>query len=205
MKKTNVKYMTRLAILMAIVIAFTLFNIGNISVGPISATIYHLPVIIGAVMLGVKAGVILGGTWGILCFLLAVLGQTTDIVATTAVATSPLGYFIVAFVPRVLVGLVSALVWKALSKVLAKAQSVALVATGVIGSLTNTVFYLGLLVLIFRNIVANIYGVTPAAVTGIAVGVATSNGLVEAAVSGVITLAVCKALFALDKATSKEK
>ena len=46
-------------------------NIGNIPIGPIVATVYQVPVVIGAALLGVGAGCILGGAWGVFCFWLA--------------------------------------------------------------------------------------------------------------------------------------
>ena len=49
--KMSVQYLARLAMLLAIVILFTVFNIANIPVGPIVATVYQVPVIIGACLL----------------------------------------------------------------------------------------------------------------------------------------------------------
>ena len=83
--RSRIAYLTRIAVLLAIVFVLTVFNIGNIPVGPIVATIYQVPVIIGAVMLGTLAGTILGGVWGLLCFYLAVTGQTTDVVALATI------------------------------------------------------------------------------------------------------------------------
>ena len=204
MKYSKTQYMARLAILLAIVIAFTVFNIGNIPVGPIVATIYHVPVIIGAVLLGTKAGCILGGAWGLLCFLLAVTGQTSDVIALAAVANVPLSYFIDAFVPRLLVGLVSGLLFKALCAINEKRGTVWAGVAGVVGSLVNTVGYLGIMVLLLSRIVADTYGVSTSAVPGIALGVAATNGLAEAAVSAIITAAVYKAVTAFDKNKTKE-
>ena len=200
-RKTNlsISYLARLSMLLALVILFTVFGIGNIPVGPVVATIYHLPVIIGAVALGTKAGGVLGGAWGLLCFFLAVTGQTTDIVALGAVAANPFGYFIVAFLPRLLVGLLSGMLAQALQKLLQKQETLRFVLCGAAGALVNTVFYLGLLYLIFKPLLAATYGIELSAVIGMVMGVAMSNGVVEAAVSAIITAAVCKALAALDR------
>lgn len=197
--KKDIRYLTRLSILLALVIMLTLFNIGNIPVGPVVATIYQVPVVVGAVLLGTKAGAILGGAWGLLCFLLALFGQTTDVVALGAIATRPFSYFVVAFVPRLLVGLISGILWKIFSKTFKKNSVVDMAATGVLGSLVNTIGYLGLLVLLFKDVVASECGIDVSGVFKFALSVAVSNGLVEAVVCGILTVAICKAVMAFDR------
>ena len=192
----SVQYLARLAMLLAIVIIFTVFNIANIPVGPIVATVYQVPVIIGACLLDVKAGAILGGAWGLLNFWLALTGQTTDIVALTAISENPFGYFCVSFLPRLAVGIVAGLLAKWLTK---KNSSVAYTVTGALGSLTNTVGYLGLLYLLFKHVIASAYGMDVSAVFGLVLSVAGTNGLVEAVVSAILVLAVCKAVNALER------
>ena len=194
--KMSVQYLARLAMLLAIVIIFTVFNIANIPVGPIVATVYQVPVIIGACLLDVKAGAILGGAWGLLNFWLAITGQTTDVVALTAISESPFGYFCVSFLPRLAVGIVAGLLIKCFSKT---NKTVGYTLTGAIGSLTNTVGYLGLLYLLFKHVIASAYGMDVSAVIGLVLSVASTNGLVEAVVSAILTLAICKAVNALDR------
>ena len=93
-KMFNVRNMTQAAILIALIVVMTVLNIGNIPVGPIVATIYQVPVIIGAIMMGPVMGAFLGGLWGLLCFLLAVTGNTTDVVALATVQQSVWLYFL---------------------------------------------------------------------------------------------------------------
>ena len=194
--KMSVQYLARLAMLLAIVIIFTVFNIANIPVGPIVATVYQVPVIIGACLLDVKAGAILGGAWGLLNFWLAITGQTTDVVALTAISESPFGYFCVSFLPRLAVGIVAGFLAILLTK---KNRSVSNLVTGALGSLTNTVGYLGLLYLLFKHVLASVYSMDASAVIKMVLSVAGTNGLVEAIVSAILTLAICKAVNALDR------
>ena len=194
--KMSVQYLARLAMLLAIVIIFTVFNIANIPVGPIVATVYQVPVIIGACLLDVKAGAILGGAWGLLNFWLAITGQSTDVVALTAISEHPFGYFCVSFLPRIAVGIVAGLLAKALS---GKDRTVSYLITGALGSLTNTVGYLGLLYVLFRDLLARVYAIDMGAVVKMVLSVATTNGLVEAVVSAILTLAVCKAVNVLER------
>jgi len=200
-KKTfSVRNMTQAAILIALIVVMTVLNIGNIPVGPIVATIYQVPVIIGAIMMGPVMGAVLGGLWGVLCFLLAVTGNTTDVVALTTVQQSVWLYFLIAFVPRLLTGLFSGLIFKGLDKaVFKKRYEFSLAITGAVGSLCNTVLYLGSLYLFIKGLLASIYGIELGAVGAMVMGVATTNGLVEAGVSAVLTLLICKVLFVVMK------
>lgn len=194
-------YLTRLSVLLALVIILTVLNIGNIPIGPIVATIYQIPVIVGAVLLGTGAGCILGGAWGILCFYLAVTGQTTDVVALSIIQQNVFLYFMIAFVPRFMVGLVSGLLSAGFKKIkfFAKHNVIPYAITGAVGSLTNTALYLGALYVFVKQLLAEIYAIEIGAVGAMVMGVATSNGLIEAALSCVVVAAVCKALSHIDK------
>jgi len=199
-------YLTRLSLFLAIVIVLTVFNIGNIPIGPIVATIYQVPVIIGAVILGVGAGCFLGGAWGLLSFYLAVTGQTTDIVALAVVAQSPLIYLAISFVPRLLTGLLSGLLAKAMRKLFSqKLDFIGFAVAGAAGSLVNTVCYLGALFLLIRELLAALFEIELGAVGAMVMGVAFSNGLVEAAVSCFLVAAVSKALVRFVPAGGKDK
>lgn len=199
-KYSGTAYLTRLALLLAIVIVMTVFNFGNIPIGPIVATIYQVPVIIGAVILGVSGGCILGASWGVVCFILAITGQTTDIVALAVVQQNPLLYFAIAFVPRLLTGLFAGLIFAGLDRVVSrKFNAAAFAVTGVFGSLTNTVFYLGALYLFIREMLASLYNIEIGAVGAMVAGVALSNGLIEALFSALVVAAVCKAVTVMER------
>ncbi len=201
----KVRYLTRMALLLAIIIILTVFNIGNIPVGPIVATIYQVPVIIGAIILGTGAGCILGGVWGILCFILALTGQTTDIVALAVIQQNVFLYFVIAFVPRLLTGLFAGLIYKGLNSIIKeKLNIITFAITGALGSLCNTVLYLGALYIFIKELLASLYNIEIGAVGAMVMGVALSNGLVEAVVSAIIVAAVCKALTHL-RLTGKQR
>ena len=199
-KYSGAAYLTRLALLLAIVIIMTVFNFGNIPIGPIVATIYQVPVIIGAVILGTSGGCILGAAWGIICFILALTGQTTDIVALAVVQQNPLLYFAIAFVPRLLTGLFAGLIFAGMHRLVPrKYNTVSFAVSGVFGSLTNTVFYLGALYLFIKELLSSLYSIEIGAVGAMVLGVAVSNGLLEALVSALVVAAVCTAVTAVEK------
>jgi uncharacterized membrane protein len=95
-----------------------------------SATIEHIPTILGGVLEGPIVGMVTGLSFGLLSFFRATLPLFKD----------PL----VAIVPRILIGLTSWLTFAALYRV---NRTVAAAIAGFIGSATNTIFVLGIAVL----------------------------------------------------------
>jgi uncharacterized membrane protein len=135
--------------------------------GGVSLTIMHVPVIIGAILEGPVAGLLIGLIFGIFSMLQAAIAPTSP---ADAWFTNPL----LAVLPRLFIGPVAYLVWKALQRI----PAVGLIVAGIVGSLSNTLLVLG---------VIGLLGYLPWAVLG---GIVLANGLPEAAASAVLTLAI---------------
>lgn len=133
-----------------------------------SLTIMHVPVIIGAVIEGPVVGLIVGALFGGFSLLQAAIAPTGPI---DVFFTNPM----VSILPRLLIGPVAWFVFRAIRR---SNISVAAVIAAILGTATNTVFVLGML---------GVLGAIPWAVVGT---VAVANGLPEAGLSAVITLAV---------------
>ena len=131
-------------------------------------TIMHVPVIIGAVLEGPVVGTAIGLTFGLFSLLQAVLAPTGPV---DIWFQNP----IISVLPRLFIGIVAWLSYKALKKV---NEPLALGVAGVLGSLTNTVLVLGAIGL-FKHM-------PWAALPPIAV----ANGLPEAALAAILTVAV---------------
>lgn len=139
--------------------------------GGISLTIMHVPAIIGAILEGPIVGAGIGLIFGLFSMLQAAIAPTSP---ADVWFTNPL----LAVLPRLFIGPVAWLIWKALKRI----PVVGLIASGIIGSLTNTVLVLGTI---------GLMGYLPWAVLG---GIVVTNGLPEAGISAVITLLVVGAL-----------
>ena len=63
-KNVSTLRMTQLALLIAIELIMTVTPLGYIMIPPIAATLMHIPVIVGAVVMGPKAGAALGTVFG---------------------------------------------------------------------------------------------------------------------------------------------
>ncbi len=133
-------------------------------------TIMHVPVIIGAVIEGPVVGAAIGLIFGGFSLLQAAIAPTGP---TDVWFTNPL----LAILPRLFIGPVAWMVWRALQRWPAPA----LIAAGIAGSLTNTLLVLGAIGLL---------GYAPWVTLPPLI---VANGLPEAAASAIITVAVVAA------------
>ncbi len=149
--------------------------------GGLSLTIMHVPVIIGAILEGPIVGLGIGLIFGLFSMLQAAIAPTGVL---DPLFVNPL----LAVLPRLFIGPVAWLVWTALKKW----PVVGLIASGVAGSLTNTVLVLGALGLFFGKtpLVTQVFG---DGLWKALAGIAVTSGLPEAGVSAVITLLVVAA------------
>lgn len=183
-----------------IVLAFTPF-VGYIPLGFTRATIIHIPVIIGSLMLGPKKGAALGGVFGLTSFINNTFNPTvTSFVFTPfyglGTYSGGIGSIIICFLPRILIGVVPFYVYCFVKKVQKNdgVSSLGLIMAGLSGALTNTLLVMNLIYVFFQNSYAKANGVAPEAVYGFIMGIIGMNGIPEAIVAAVITLVIGKTL-----------
>lgn len=192
------------------ILAFT--PIGFIQLPFIRATIVHIPVIIGSILLGARYGAVLGFFFG----LTSLINNTMAPVLSSFVFSpfipvpgtsygSPLA-LIVCFVPRILVGVVPSYVHKGLGKLFNhKMELINLTISGIIGSLTNTLLVLHSIFFLFRSAYAEVLNIAIDAVYGFILGIVAANGLPEAAIAGILTAVVCMSVRTVYKKTNSIK
>ena len=147
--RTNVRWLTQLALLVAILLVLNYTPLGYLQIGPLSASLLTVPVAIGAMTMGPMAGAILGGVFGATSFIQMVEGKSA--MGAALFQVSPVGSFVVSFVARVLMGLCAGLIFAALRKALPKNEKLCCFLGGLSAPVLNTVFFMGFLVLIFYN------------------------------------------------------
>ena len=193
---SDVHRITRLAILVAIIFLLAFTPLGYLTIGPISATTIQMPVIVGAVLMGPQAGLILGFFFGLSAIVKVLTMSGADPFATMAMSYAAFRYILVCMGSRVLMGWLSGLLGAALRRVPALQGGRSWAAygiTGFLGSLMNTIFYLGSLWLLCAEVVAAAYEVDLSAVGGIVMATAFTAGIPEAIVSALVVAAVCRA------------
>ena len=186
---SKVQQITRMAILVAIIFLLSFTPLGYLVIGPIAATTIQMPVIIGAVLMGPAAGGVLGFFFG----LSAIIKVLT---MPGALAHSPFAYLAVCLGARIAMGLLTGLLAEGLKKLPFLQDRGAVVrygAAGFVGSILNTVFYLGMLWGLCAEVISSYYGVDLSGVGALVMGTAYAAGIPEAIVSCVVVAAVCKA------------
>ncbi|HJZ48513.1 MAG TPA: ECF transporter S component [Roseiflexaceae bacterium] len=155
----NTRKIVVAGVLGAIAIVLGVTRLGFIPVPNVSgnATIMHIPAIIGAVLEGPVVGVLAGGIFGIFSLL-------QD---TTGLFSNPL----VSVLPRLLIGLTS---WLAYRSLAGRNVYMAAAVAGVVGTLTNTIGVVGMLL---------IFGLIPFA----AVATIIPQAIAEIVIAAVLT------------------
>ena len=190
----SIRAMTQLALLTAITLVLAYTPIGYLPLGPFNVSFLAVPVCIGAVVMGPGVGAFLGLVFGLTSFGNALSGGSAMGVALLSV--SPAGYFVQSVVGRVLMGLCVGLIFRALSRLTGRSLA-SYVTAAVCAPLLNTVFYMGLMCLIFYNCayVQNLVATTGAANPILFVlAVVGAQGLIEILVCGVVGTIISKAV-----------
>ncbi len=194
MKKETTLKLCEFALLVALEVVMSLTPLGFLDLGFLSASLLTIPVAVGAILLGTAASTLLGLTFGVISFIKGFSSAAPMTVAMYAMSIP--ASFVVAVVGRVLMGLCTGLLVKAVRRVKPKG-----IWDNVVGSLAapllNTAFFMGLLMLLFyhseyiQGIVETTGVSNPILLIGVMVG---TQALIEAAACGVIATAVSKTL-----------
>ena len=179
--KQDTRYMATLAMLCGVLLVMGMTGIGFIPLPVIKATTMHIPVILGAVLLGPKAGAVLGGLFG-LCSIWA----NTTTPGLLSFAFSPfmtaeglpgvVKSLWIAMGCRILFGLISGWLWLLMKK-LCKQEYIALPVTAVIATLCHTILVMGSIYLLLAQQYAQAKNVAITAVFGLIMGTVTASGI----------------------------
>lgn len=198
-KTARILRLTQLSVLVALLLIFGFTNIGYIKIGVIEITLNIIPVAIGAIVLGPSAGAICGTVFGLTSFWQAVSGMSAF--GAMLVNVSPILTFILCFVPRILEGYLTGLIFKGLSKV-SKNNSLPCAVSGLACPVLNTLMFVGLFILLFgkTEVFTSLYGQSAASnIVAFFAWFVGFNGVVEAIAGFIIATAISKALLTANK------
>ncbi|ADL49920.1 ECF transporter S component [Clostridium cellulovorans] len=185
-RKLGTRQLTTVGMLSAICIILGITGYGFIPVGPVKATIMHIPVIIGAIIEGPIVGALIGLMFG----LFSLINNLVNPTAASFVFWNP----IVSVLPRVLIGIVSYYVYVGAIK-LFKNNKISAGVGAFFGSLTNTALVLSLMYFLYADRLFEIYKVSSVKQVGSAlIAVASTNGIIEAIISVLITIPIVLAI-----------
>lgn len=181
--KLSTKQLAIVGMLSAISMILGMTPLGFIQLPFMSATIMHIPVIIGAILEGPVVGALVGLIFGIFSMIRAFSNPTL----TAFLFMNP----IIAILPRILIGIGSYYIYK-LVKI--KAANIRIGIASIMGSFINTIGVLGISYLLYGNKLAEVMGISKTAVGITFLTTAGTNGVAEAAISALITIPVVGAL-----------
>lgn len=147
MNMASVLKLTLTAVFLAIIVVMSFTPIGYLKVGTVEISLLAIPVAMGAALLGVGGGAFLGLAFGVTsliqCFGMSAFG-------TALMGINPALTVILCIVPRVLVGVASALAYKALKKKNVQ-PNVASLISFLTAAVVNTVLFVGMFIAFFGN------------------------------------------------------
>lgn len=208
--KTQTLSLVQMALFSAIIVvmAFTPF-LGYIPLGVTRATIIHVPVIIGSILLGPKKGAFLGGVFGLTSLLINTFTPTiTSFTFSPFYAGGNLWSLVICFVPRILIGIVPYFVYKSLSALFKQAKkkglwdTLSLGVAGLLGSLVNTGLVMSLIYVCFGKSYAAAKEVSYDVLYKVILSVVAVNGIPEAIVAAILTAVICKVLIRFLRSSS---
>lgn len=197
-KKHDIRWMISVALMSAIVIVLANTPLGMIQLPIVKATTVHIPVIIGAILLGPSAGAILGFVFGVCSLISNTMAPTllsfafSPFMSTTGIP-GVLKAIWISVGCRILIGVVAGWLWILLKKIRFN-QIVALAITGFVGSMVNTVTVMGSIYFLFAQQYAQAKEVAVTAVWGLIMGTVTASGIPEAIAAAILVAFIAKVL-----------
>ena len=195
-KKHDTRWMVSVALMAAIVIVLANTPLGMIHI--IKATTVHIPVILGAILLGPGAGAILGAVFGICSLVSNTMAPTllsfafSPFLSTTGIPGALKAIWI-SVGCRILIGVAAGWLWVLFTKIKLN-QFIALPIVGFVGSMVNTVTVMGSIYFLFAQQYAEAKEVALTAVFGLVMGTVTASGIPEAIAAAILVLALGKVL-----------
>lgn len=197
-KKHDTRWMVSVALMAAIVIVLANTPLGMIQLPIIKATTVHIPVILGAILLGPGAGAILGAVFGICSLVSNTMAPTllsfafSPFLSTTGIPGALKAIWI-SVGCRILIGVAAGWLWVLFTKIKLN-PFIALPIVGFVGSMVNTVTVMGSIYFLFAQQYAEAKEVALTAVFGLVMGTVTASGIPEAIAAAILVLALGKVL-----------
>ena len=187
-KNAEIYHLVLLSLFTAIIILMACTPIGLIDLPFIKATILHIPVIIGAILLGPKQGAFLGGVFGLTSIIKntmvpGVLSFTfSPLVPVPGTDHGSLWAIVISLLPRILIGPVAWAVYRGIVKLFHKVkggQVAGMIAAGIVGAFVNTALVMSMIFFLFKDAYATANNLAIDAVLAAILGVVATNGIPE--------------------------
>ena len=200
-QKVTTNRLVTTALFGAIILLLNFTPIGYIQLPLIKATVVHVPVIIGSILLGPKIGAGLGFFFGLTSLYNNTFAPTllsfafSPFIPVPGTGRGSAAALLISLLPRILVGVVPYFCRRAVSRSLkGRHEALSLSLSGLAGSLTNTFLVMHLIYFLFRNAYGTAKNIPVDLVYRAVLAVILTNGVPEALLAAVLTAAVCRAV-----------
>ncbi|MEG0770724.1 MAG: ECF transporter S component [Clostridia bacterium] len=197
----RIRDMAILAMFTAIIFILAFTPIGLIDLPIIKATILHVPVIIGSILLGPKKGALLGFMFGLSSLIKnsimpsALSFAFSPIIPVPGLTHGSIWAIVICFLPRILVGVTPYFIYKftnfSFNKFKTQLNVVRIGIAGAIGAFTNTILVMSLIFFVFKDAYATMQSIPVDAVLGVILGIVGANGIPEAIIAAILVPLIC--------------
>lgn len=199
-QRTRIMTMVEMALLIALVIALQILSAVMPKIGGFSITLTLIPLIVGAILFGVKGGAVLGFSFGLIVLINCITGL--DIGGNILWSANPFLTATICFVKGIAAGVLAAWVYKLVvgknKDCSARRKYVATVAAAITAPIVNTGLFVVGLVTFFNDILYAWAGDTNA-LTYIFVGLIGINFIIEFFINVILSPAVVRIIDAVKK------
>ena len=144
MARKQLNKLVLLALFVGLIFLLGQTPLGLIPLGWCNVTLLVIPVAIGTIYMGLKNGLVLGLAFGATSMLSALIKPS--VLVGTLMGASPLAVVVMTFLPRLCIPLV---IWGVYNLLAKKQKHIAVAVAAACGSLTNTILYLGLMLIFY--------------------------------------------------------
>ncbi len=194
-KRNSTANLAVASILSAIIAVMTFTPIGYLNIGFVEITFLTIPVAVGAVICGPGCGAFLGGVFGLTSYLQCFGIGRPSAFGAALVSINPFLAAVLCFIPRILAGFLSGLIFKAFK---GRKKNISIAVSSLSMGVLNTVFFVSGLILLFGSKNLSALGLGDSIVKIIA-ALITVNAVIEWAVCLIVGLAVSKAVSSVMK------
>ena len=149
MKNQKIKRMVVMALLMAMVVVLQLLSAVIPPVGGFSISLVLIPIVLGAAVYGIRAGALLGATFGVIVIINCVSGA--DAGGAMVFQANPVLCVLVVMTKGILAGMASGTVYRLLHKV---NPCLAMLVAAIVCPVVNTGVFIGCMLLFFIDVLA---------------------------------------------------
>ena len=147
MARKQLNNLVLLALFVGLIFLLGQTPLGMIPLGWCNVTLLVIPVAIGTIYMGLKSGLVLGLAFGATSMVSALIKPS--VLVGTLMGASPLAVVVMTFLPRLCIPLV---IWGVYTLLAKKQKHIAVAVAAACGSLTNTILYLGLMLIFYMMV-----------------------------------------------------